>query len=63
MNEKGDTEDLFKMARFVLKNNSFEFNCEVKQQLSRTANGTKFAPPQACIFMDQLETEFLESQV
>ena len=22
MNEKGDTEDLFKMARFVLKNNS-----------------------------------------
>ena len=27
-----------------------------------TAIGTKFAPSYECIFMDQLETKFLESQ-
>ena len=35
----------------------------VKQQLSGTAIGTKFGPPYACVFMDQVETEFLELQV
>ena len=28
-----------------------------------TAVGTKFAPPYACIFMEKVEIEFLESQV
>ena len=28
-----------------------------------TAIGTKFAPPSACIFMEKVEIEFLESQV
>ena len=50
------------MADFVLKNNFSEFNGEVKQQKSGTAIGTKFAPPYACIFMDEVETEFLKSQ-
>ena len=50
------------MAEFVLKNNIFEFDTEVYQQISGTAIGTKFAPPYACIFMDQLETKFLENQ-
>ena len=50
------------MAEFVLKNNFFEFNGEVKRQKSGTAFGTKFAPPYACIFMDKVETEFLKSQ-
>ena len=50
------------MADFVLKNNFFEFNGEVKQQKCGTAIGTKFAPPCACIFMDEVETEFLKSQ-
>ena len=49
------------MAEFVLKNNYFGFNGKVKQQLSETAIGTKFAPPYDCIFIDQVETEFLES--
>ena len=62
-NEKNDTEDLIKMAEFALKNNYSEFNSKVKQQLSGTAAGTKFEPPYACIFTDQVETEFLESQV
>ena len=44
------------MTEFVLKNNYFEFNSKVKQQLSGTAIGTKFS----CMFMDQVETEFLE---
>ena len=49
------------MTEFVLKNNYFEFNDKVKQQLSGTAISTKFAPPYNCIFMNQFETEFLES--
>ena len=50
------------MVDFVLKDNFFEFNSEVKQQKSGTAIGTKFAPPYARIFMDEVETEFLKSQ-
>ena len=50
------------MLEFVLKNNYFEFNGNVKQQLSGTAIGTKRAPPYACIFIDKVETDFLESQ-
>ena len=60
--KKIPTEDLVKMAKFVLKNNYFEFNGSIKQQLSGTAIGTKFAPPYACIFMDKLETNFVKTQ-
>ena len=63
VNKKIGTEDLTKMAEFVLKNNYFEFSGEVKKQLSWTAISIKFAHPYACIFMNQVETEFLESQV
>ena len=41
------TNDLFKLAEFVLKNNFFEINNEIKQQISGTAIGTKFAPAYA----------------
>ena len=44
------------------KSSYFEFNGKVKKQTSGTAIGTKFTPPQACIFMDQVKTEFLETQ-
>ena len=50
------------MAQFVLKKNFFEFNSDAFQQISGTAVGTKFAPPHACIFMDQFETNFLRTQ-
>ena len=50
------------MAEFVLKNNYFQFNGKVKQQISGTAIGTKFAPTCACVFMDQVETDFLMAQ-
>ena len=57
------TEDLLQMAKFVLKNNFFEFNSKIKQQVSGTAIGMKFAPPYAGIFMDKFETEFLAMQL
>ena len=56
------TEKLINMADFVLKNNFFEFNGSVKQQVSGTTVGTKCAPTYACICMDELETEFLKTQ-
>ena len=41
-NKKVSTEDLVKMAKFVLKNNYLEFNGKVKQQISGKSIGTKF---------------------
>ena len=61
-NKKISADDLTKMDEFVLKNNYFELNGKVKKQILGTAVGTKFAPPYACIFMDQHETEFLKTQ-
>ena len=46
-----------------MKNNYFEFKGKVKQQLSGTAIGTKFALSCTFIFMDHVGTVFLESQV
>ena len=61
--EKGiPTEVLVKMVESVLGNNYSEFNIKIKQQVSGTAIGTKFAPPYACLFMDKFETSFLEAQ-
>ena len=56
------TDKLVKMAQFVLKNNFYEFNNDVFQQISVTAIGTEFAQPYACIFADQIETKFLRAQ-
>ena len=50
------------MARFVLKNNFFEFDSKIKQQISGTTTGTKFAPPYAGVFMDKFETDFLTTK-
>ena len=60
-NKNISTEDLVKMAKFVLKNNYFKFNSKVKQQILGTALGTKFTPPYTCICMDKVETSFLET--
>ena len=49
------------MAEFVLKNNYFEFNSNVKDQISGTAIGTEFAPPYPCIYMDCMENQFLKN--
>ena len=53
--KKISTENLIKMAEFVLKNKVF-------QQISRTAISTKFAPPYACIYMYRVEQDFLKTQ-
>ena len=60
--KKIPTEELVQMAEFVLKNNFFEFNGQIKQQISGTATGTKCAPTYACMYMDKMEGEFLEKQ-
>ena len=56
------TEDLVKMVEFVLKNNYFEFNANVKHQISGTAIGTTLSPPYACIYMDYKENQFLKNK-
>ena len=56
------TEKLISMAESVLKNNFFEVNGSVKQQVSGTANGTKCATTYACIYMDEVEADFLKTQ-
>ena len=43
------------MADFVLKNNLFQFDCKFDEQISSMAIGTKFAPPYACVFMNNVE--------
>ena len=50
------------MAELVLKNNLFEFDNKVFQQISGNAIGAKFVPPDACIHMDRVEQDFLETQ-
>ena len=58
-------DQLFLIVAHLQKNvqsDYFEFHGSIKQQLSGTAIGTKFAPPYACIFMDKLETNFLKTQ-
>ena len=57
------TEDIPKIFEFVLKNNYFEFNEIVKQQLSYIAIGAKLGPPYVCIFMENAQTDFLKSQI
>ena len=56
------TDGIVKMAEFVLKNNYFQFNDKVKQQISGTTIGTKFPPTYAYVFMNQVETDFLRAQ-
>ena len=50
------TNDLVKLAEFVLKSNLFELKNENKKQISRTA------PPYAYIYMDKTKTDFLKTQ-
>ena len=54
-NKSISTEGLIKMARFVLQKNYFDFNGIVKQQISGTVTGTKYAPTYACIFLNTQE--------
>ena len=53
--------DLVDMVEFVLWNNFFKFDSNVKQR-GITAIGTKFTPTCTCMFMDKIEIDFLETQ-
>ena len=53
---------MIKKAKFDLKNNNFEFDSNVKHQISGTAIGTKFAPPYTCMYMDYMENHFLKNE-
>ena len=50
------------MAEFVLKNNYFEFDSNMKHQISATAIGKKLAPPYVSIYMDYMENQFLKNE-
>ena len=56
------TDDIVKMAEFVLKNIYFQSYGKVKQQASGNAIRTKFTPTYACVFKDQEENDFLKAQ-
>ena len=51
------------MAEFILKNNFFEFETKIIQQISETTIGTMFAPPYARLFMDRSDNEFFDSEI
>ena len=55
--------DLVEKAEFALKNNFFEFETKIIQQISETAIGNKFAPPYMCLFMERIENKFLDSEI
>lgn len=60
--QKIPTLSLVKMAEFFLSNNYFKFNVRIPQQISRTSLDATFAPPYACIVMNEVENEFLANQ-
>ena len=59
LHKKAPTEDIIKLADFVLKNNFFEFNSKFFQQISGTAIGTKFAPHMLVFLWTTLKQNFL----
>ena len=51
------------MADLFLKTTTLNLMVKLNNNFLGTVIGTNFAPPCACIFMEKVETEFLESQV
>lgn len=58
---KYQVDDTIKIADLFLKK-YFEFNGNVKQQISGIARGSKFASNYACVFKDQAETDLFRKQ-
>ena len=50
------------MAEVVLRNKYFQFNSNLKHQISGTAIGTKFVPSYACIYMGYIKNQFLKHE-
>ena len=53
---------MMKLAEFVLNKIAFESNSKTYQQKSGTTIGPKFALTYACIYVDEAERKFLETQ-
>ena len=51
------------MTKFILKNNFFECEIKIIQQISGTAIGTKFAHPYECLFMERIKNDFLDLEI
>ena len=59
--EKIETNEAFlELAKIVLKSNIFQFNEKTLKQLRGATIGTKFAPPNATIFMADFEERVLK---
>ena len=56
--KKIPTEDLLNMAEFVLKSNFFEFNGNIKQQISETGSSIKYVC--TCAYQGVRNVSFLE---
>ena len=56
--KKISTNNLIRMAEFMLSSNFFEFNSDTFQQISGMAVGTKFESTYDCTFIDQVEKKF-----
>ena len=54
------TNELLRMVDFVLKNNFFEFNGQIKQQIPGAAIGIQIFPPCMCLLIEKIA--FLETQ-
>ena len=61
-NKQIPTSNLVKIAEFVFSNNYFEFFEKVFQQILGTVTSRKCASPYACIYMDEVETELLQTE-
>ena len=55
------TDSLIELAELSLKNNYFEHNSRIFQQMQGTAIGAKYAPPYAIVSLDEFETEAIEN--
>ena len=63
VNKKMVLRTLIKWQNLFWKITTLNLMVKLNNNFLATAIGTKFAPPYTCIFMEKVETEFLESQV
>ena len=63
VNKKMVLKTLLKWQNLFWKITTLNLMVKLNNNFLATAIGTKFAPPYACIFMEKVEIEFLESQV
>ena len=51
------------MAELILKKDFFEFETKIIQQISGTAIEIKFARPCACLCLERIENDFIDSEI